>query len=325
MIEISTELLQDLISKYLQKLHVDQEVSHSVARSIVIAHENRHPSHGIQLLTTYENWLKKGILNKTKNIKYVNFTNNVYIYDADKTFGQYVLSSLLKKHLKITDSLGSSMFFVKNMGHLGYIKSVWQGIDLSNYFGFLVSNIEGSKLVIPYGGSTKKLSTMCLSGFCTNDFCFDMTLPSNSENNIKHLLRQNKLLEKPLSLNGTHTLDPKHMYDAENNNPLKSQAGIIFDSHKLFNIGLLIELMCNIFIPSTDKIDRNRFYSNCFVFLIDAKKFNKEVSEDVKAYLSNLKENAVYIANNNKTKNTKVFLHTFEWEILKNLIGESNV
>jgi predicted HAD superfamily phosphohydrolase YqeG len=61
------------------------------------------------------------------------------------------------------------------------------------------------------------------------------------------------------------------------------------------------------------------------VFLIDAKKFNKEVSEDVKAYLSNLKENAVYIANNNKTKNTKVFLHTFEWEILKNLIGESNV
>lgn len=316
---LSTTSLRKLLLHILLKWNIEEEVCIRICNSLLLAHSNGHPSHGIQLLPTYKKWLDKKLLNNKALITNIE-NKNIYIYDAHKTFGHYVLPFIFQKHILLSNETGISSFGINNMGHAGYLKAIWQYIESKNHICILLSNMMGSKLVAPYGSSKKHMSTSCISAYVNDNFCFDMTLASNSENFIKYCYTIGDKLKNPLIINNNLTYDPKELYNNTDQNPLSSDAAIIFDSYKLFNLAILIELICGTLVK-TNRKDISSFYSNIFGIVINTQSINKNFTDDVYSYLNYLESTDTYIPKNTKIKEI-ITLSTVELEILTKLSKE---
>jgi LDH2 family malate/lactate/ureidoglycolate dehydrogenase len=121
-----------------------------------------------------------------------------------------------------------------------------------------------------------------------NIYGFDMTLPSTSENSVHHALMSGNQLSTPLILeNGNSTFNPSDLYVQTQHglNALGSKTAIPFDSHKLFNLAILSELLAGILTDSGTSA-RNQFHSGCFGLMI---KLTDTTKEYIRAYVNWIK------------------------------------
>ena len=137
-------------------------------------------------------------------------------------------------------------FQIENLGHTGYLAGCLREAAVDDHIIILYVNTSGSRLVQPYGGIGKLMSTSVIATMVPGGYIFDMSTTSTSENAARRHLLNNTKLDVDLVLeDGSFTRDPKDLYaeTSHGGNPLLSKTAIRFNDHKLFNLAIITEIL----------------------------------------------------------------------------------
>lgn len=317
-IQYSKSDLEQLLTDIFLKWDVDKNVAGAISRNMVHAHQTGHSTHGLHLLRRYKNWLRAGILSKYALLDQ-NSNGSIVKYDGKKSFGHWSLPEVLKQLSNSPDN-NAKIFTINNLGHTGNIGGCLKEANITDHLIVLWINTSGSRLVNPYNGSKKMMSTSCMAASIPNIYGFDMTLPSTSENSVQYSLMSNDKLSIPLIKdNGNLTYEPADLYimTQYGQDAITSKTGIRFSDHKMFNLGILAEILAGS-ISNSGTSQNNKFHSGCFGFMI---KLDDTIKNDITSYIEWLKsDNNVRMPGDKY--NEIITLLDWEVDILNQFIGE---
>ena len=279
-------LPNELESKFFQifrKWNLSESVSLAMSKNMVWAHQYNHPTHGVLLLDRYKRWLDMNVINRNESIE-LEKNSNFYTFNAKKSFGHWAIPEVLKQ-LEVLDNIVTP-FGIKNLGHAGYIAGCLKYANIQNHLVLLFTNMAGSKVVRPFNGSDKMMSTSCISASIPGLYGFDMTTTSTSENLVRYRMLSNEKLTVPLVLeNNELTYNPADFYGYTPDgypNAALSKTAIVFNDHKMFHLGLLTEILGGIVADSGTSASSS-FHNGCFGLLI---KLNDNQLDRIKKYIN---------------------------------------
>lgn len=281
------DLTEKLTSIFL-RWEVNSDVACSVAKNMAKAHLYGHATHGVQLLPRYHRWLFNfKILNKDPVLEVDSTESPLIKINAHRSFGHWALPTIINKCAKMASPIKA--FQVQRLGHTGYVAECLRQSNVEDHIVLLWINTSGSKLVRPYNGTDKMMSTSVFAALTPGGYVVDMSTTSTAENSVHYNLMSNKELAAGcLALgNGDLTTNPKDLYVETPNglNAMQSEAAILFKDHKMFNLGILAEILAGLYTGSGTS--RNEyFYSGCFGVML---KTNSEFGTKVQSYLNWIK------------------------------------
>lgn len=284
--EKSIETVSLEISRILAQWNVDHEVTGCVARNMVDAHTSGHSTHGVQLLPRYKKWLEMGILTRHAALEQENSPSNLIQFNAHKSFGHWALPAAIKQVAEIDTVVKA--FGIKNLGHTGYVAGCLKECKVDDHVILVWLNTSSSRLVTPYGGKGKLMSSSVIACRIPGGYVLDMTTPVTAENAVHHALNSGRTLDRPLLMeNGSHTHDPTSLYTQTSHglNALVSKTSIPFNDHKMFNLGLVSEILAGLLTRSGTS-QGSSFHSGCFGIMIKA---DSDLAMQVRQYLGWIK------------------------------------
>ncbi len=279
---LSLELELGLI---FSRWKVDQQVAGCVSRNMVAAHLSGHATHGVQLLPRYKKWLDIGILTRDPVLEREG-SGNFIQFDAKKSFGHWALPAAIRTTAGLDPSVKA--FGIKNLGHTGYVAGCLRECQVDDHVILLWLNTSSSRLVVPYGGQGKLMSSSVMACRIPGGYVLDMTTPTTAENAVHHALNSGRELNVPLvAEDGSLTHDPRALYVQTQHGPnaIASKTSIPFRDHKMFNLGLVSEMLAGL-LTGSGTSQGTSFHSGCFGIMVRA---DSDLANRVQQYLGWIK------------------------------------
>ena len=156
--------LVNLVTKIFASSGASSAHASEVAEHLVQANLMGHDSHGVGMIPTYANSLKKGYLDPAANIRVLKNKGAVMLVDGQKGFGQVVGRQATELALERVKDTGIVCLGLRNAHHLGRIGSYGEQCGNAGYASVHFVNVVGHEpQVVPFGGREPRMTT--------NPFC----------------------------------------------------------------------------------------------------------------------------------------------------------
>jgi len=315
---------EDLASKLASiflRWGINATVAESVAKNMANAHRYGHATHGVQLLPRYHRWLHNfKILNKDPVLEVDSSETPLIKINAHRSFGHWALPAIINKCANIPSPIKS--FQIQRLGHTGYVAECLRQSNIDDHIVLLWINTSGSKLVRPYNGTGKMMSTSVFAAMTPGGYVVDMSTTSTAENTVHYnVMSKKELTNGCLALgNGNLTTNPKDLYVETPNglNAMQSDTAILFKDHKMFNLGILAEILAGLYTGSGTSRNES-FYSGCSGIML---KTNSEFGTRVQSYLDWIK-NSPEVRLPGTAITDEIVLQPWEQDILDKFLLES--
>lgn len=275
----TTHSLAQRVQPVISSWGVQHSVAHSVAHNMAAAHAHGHASHGVQLLPRYHRWLTQlRVLNSQPEITVQHDTAaHSTTVDAQRSFGHWALPAALTAAAAAHQ--GAATVSVRRLGHTGYVAQCLRAAQLTQHVVLLWVNTSGSRLVQPWQGQGRWMSSTVQAAWIPGVGVMDLGLAALSENGIHHALLSGQVL-KPGVLRtraGEISTDPHSLYVRTDQglNAAQSSTAILFDSARAYALGLIAECLAGV-ITGSGTGQNSSFYQGAWAVLVPVSTVQQE-------------------------------------------------
>src|ERR1700720_1562189 len=285
MVTIQVQNLINFVADVFSNSESSAEEARRIATYLTTANLTGHDSHGVIRVPVYMRWKKMGSIVPNQTAEVVVDTPSLAVVDGKFGYGQTVAPVAVKLGIEKCKKAGLAAIVWRNAGHIGRAGD-WQEMAAAEG---LVSvhfvNAAGSRLVAPYGGVEKRLST---APYCVgiprqgqDPIVLDFATSIVAEGKVLVASRGGKKLPTGalIDLDGTLSEDPAVLYgpySAEGPRDHTKGTGAIraFGDHKGSGLALICELLGGALTGTGATAPDRRFANGMLAFYIDPKVFD---------------------------------------------------
>jgi len=292
---IQASTLVDLVTKIFESSGASNAHATEVAEHLVQANLKGHDSHGVGMIPTYANSLKKGCLDPVANIQVLKDKGAILLVDGQKGFGQVVGRQATELALERVKDTGIVCLGLRNAHHLGRIGSYGEQCGNAGFASVHFVNVVGHEpQVVPFGGREPRMTT---NPFCCvvprkgkTPIVLDMATSAVALGKVRvaHMKGEQVPPGALVDHEGQATTDPAVMYEEP-----RGALGP-FGLHKGYGLALMCELLggalAGEWTAQPEQPRPGTIINNMLMFVFDpdifdgAQKFEKEV-EAMLAYI----------------------------------------
>mgnify|MGYP003771230401 CR=1 FL=1 len=118
---LNASKLFNFISISLNKMGCNQKEADRIANSLIGANLRGHDSHGVGIIPTYLNNLKKELLIPNTPVTIIKDDGAFLQFDGGKGYGQRVAEEAMKKGITRCKEIGLVVMTLKNAHHIGRV------------------------------------------------------------------------------------------------------------------------------------------------------------------------------------------------------------
>ena len=126
---------------------------------LVMANLTGHDSHGVIRIPRYLQWMRDGTLVPGQTIEIVTECESFAVVDGRHGFGQSVGAQAVELGIAKAKANGVAIVALRNSGHLGRIGDWAEMAVAAGLVSIHFVNVAGSRLVAPFGGAERRMST----------------------------------------------------------------------------------------------------------------------------------------------------------------------
>jgi len=270
---ISSERLRKICTTVLKAAGAPDEIAEQVTDCLVSANLLGVDSHGVFLLPTYLERIKKGWIIPTNKPKVINETPTTAIVDGNHQFGYVVAPKAMEIAIKKAKENGIAVVTIRKVDHIGRLGYYAMMAAKENMIGFIACDAD--PLVAPYGGVDKILGTnpfaIAIPGK-EYPFLLDIATSMRAGGWIKQKLLAGEKLPPGWMINekGEVVLDASEYASG-------AARLVTFGGYKGYGISVAVSLLtgcladigCGLFIDQT----RKRYWNSSLIIVIDIAKF----------------------------------------------------
>ncbi|MCG8484064.1 MAG: Ldh family oxidoreductase [Clostridia bacterium] len=236
--------ISEIVIKALTKVKVKDNIAGIVADAALQADLRGIGSHGIKMIPTYIERIKKGGIDPNAAIEIVQKNDSVYIIDCKGGFGQVAAKAAQDIITKGIGENKSVSVGIKNANHCGMLAYYTENICSNYAVAFMTSNTNPN--TAPLGGAEKILGTnpfsVAFPGVHHN-IVIDMATTAVAKGKIYEYQLNNKPIPQGWAINSQ---------GQSTTNPEEALKGILlpFGGHKGYAISIIIELLSGVMTGS---------------------------------------------------------------------------
>jgi hydroxycarboxylate dehydrogenase B len=151
--------LEALATRIFAALGVPDSDAAWVARLLVRANLRGHDSHGVIRVPQYVGSIRKGDTNPRPAIQVLHETPTTAIVDGDLGLGQVVARRAADVALEKAARQGLAAVGVRRSNHIGRLADYVELAAERGFVGLVWTNAPTAPSVVPYGGTSRRLST----------------------------------------------------------------------------------------------------------------------------------------------------------------------
>ena len=130
-----------------------------IARYLVSANLAGHDSHGVLRIPRYLEWKREGVLVPDRHLAVLADGDAFALVDGCHGFGQTIAPEAVRMGIARAKDHGVAVIALRRSGHLGRVGE-WAEMAASDGLASVhFVNVAGSRLVAPFGGTERRLST----------------------------------------------------------------------------------------------------------------------------------------------------------------------
>jgi ureidoglycolate dehydrogenase (NAD+) len=208
---------EGLLKGYTAKLfeHAGMSAEHAgvVADALVWADLRGVDTHGVSRVGFYLNFIKKGVINMTPNLRVTHDTVALQIMDADASAGAVAMGQAVERAVEKARAVGLGLVLVRATTHTGALGYYTQQLAQQGMIGIAYS--ASIPMMAYHGTRVAGVSTAPLSiaapGELNEPIVLDMASSVVSMGQLKQAKLLNKVLAEGLALDakGNPTTDPQ--------------------------------------------------------------------------------------------------------------------
>lgn len=210
-----------------------------VAKSLVLANQVGHDSHGIIRLTEYSSFVARGMVKPAAEPYIASGSGGVRVIDGAHGWGQVASYFALGVLADLADELGTATISMRNCNHIGRIGEYAEALAARGLSSIICCNTDPS--VAPFGGVDRLLGTNPIAVGIpvrgSHPIVLDFATAASAEGKLRVARATGKSVE------------PNTLIDREGNpsvNPEDFYAGgalIPFGGHKGYGLSVVVELL----------------------------------------------------------------------------------
>ena len=164
MLNIAPDRLRELVTELFVTAGTDTADAVMTADHLVTANQKGHDSHGVVMVPSYVEGIRRGTLNPNAHIEIIRECGSVVLIDGLRGFGQVVGFEATEVGIERAKANGIASIGLRNAHHLGRIGTYGEMCAEAGLVSVHFVNVVGHHpAVVPYGGAEPRLQT--------NPFC----------------------------------------------------------------------------------------------------------------------------------------------------------
>ncbi len=259
--QVPVDHLTAFVSAIFAAAGCDAAEAGRVASGLVDANLAGHDSHGVARVPRYVDWLQSGETEAGRSIEIVTEQGSLAVVDGRYGFGATVGAEAVDLGIAIARRQGSAIVALRHAGHLGRIGQWAERALEAGLISMHFVNVAGSRIVAPFGGVDKCLSTAPIAfAFPVPDgppVVLDFATSAVAEGKVLVASNGGKPLPDGslIQPDGSLTTDPATLYgplDRPGDRNHKNGEGAIrtMGDHKGSGLALMCELLCGALVGS---------------------------------------------------------------------------
>lgn len=284
---VNYKIIREKALKVFQKEGLDKIQSESTIDGLIWTSLRGIESHGINLLEHYVKEIRSGRINTKPSYKITNSSNNLFIMDADDSFGISAAEYACKFLTNKIEEKGVVCIFVINSSHCGALSNAVRNISDLGFVGLGMTHAT-AKMKTPNNNSAfVGNNPICLMvNGIENNFCFDSANSTTSFNEIRRNI----------------AIDNKVPYGSgfdQKGNLTTVASDILFlnpiGDYKGLGLSMIVDLFCGVFtgMPSGinvssmfgEKLSHKRKLGHFFMAFNTKKFYAENVALQVEKYI----------------------------------------
>jgi hydroxycarboxylate dehydrogenase B len=156
---IRSDELERLVRDIFHADGCSAQESASIARYLVNANLAGHDSHGVLRTPRYLEWKREGVLVPGQHLAVLADGDTFALVDGCHGFGQTVAPEAVRLGIAKATEHGVAVIALRRSGHLGRVGEWAEMAAAEGLASVHFVNVAGSRLVAPFGGTERRLST----------------------------------------------------------------------------------------------------------------------------------------------------------------------
>jgi uncharacterized oxidoreductase len=273
--KIKAEDMTCLTAAIFRAHGVSASVARTVADSLVLANLTGHDSHGVQRVTQYLDWIRRGWIQPRGKLTVVRDKPNLLLVDGGFQFGQVIGRKATRMAMRKAKRGGFCLLSIRRSAHLGRMGEFAEIAAEDGFLFFSLTNTHGGGInVAPHGGREARLSANPVAAGAPwpghAPLIMDMATAAIAEGKISVAKAKGERLPPDSVINsrGETTTDPADYYT----NP--PGALLPFAGHKGFALSVFCELFAGALSGAgCSKLGVDRVANAMLALLLDPRAF----------------------------------------------------
>ena len=292
--DVPSEQLRTIGSRLLQAAGASEDEGATVARHLVGANLAGHDSHGIILVPTYIERIRRDHIVPGSRIEVVRETPNTTVVDGHWGFGYVVSEWAMELTISKAKTRGVAAATVFRQSHVGRLADYPIMAANAGLIGLMTADSgRSNKTVVPFGGRLRRLGTnpicMAMPSNLPGPLFIDMATSAVAGGKINVAVAREASIPEGwiVDKDGAPTTDPSDLADGGAQLPLGASEG-----HKGYGLSVMVEILSGILTGLGFGLDPSgRHNDGCFIAAFDVnafrplEEFKREVTEFAR-YLS---------------------------------------
>ena len=268
----TADQLKNFGIEIFKALGATEEEARIVSEFLVRSNLAGHDSHGVIRITQYVSEIEKGRIIPRAAIEVIRETPSSALLNGNWGFGQVIGFKAMKMAIEKAKTNTVSVVCVYNCNHVGRLTDYTIMAAENRMIG--IAMVNANKIVAPYGGMERMLSTGPLSYAFPTDkeipFVLDIATSVCAEGKIRVSLHTAEKLphEWIIDKNGKPSSNPSDLYEGGAILPFGGEVG-----YKGFGIGLAVDVLAGILARSGPAYLKDKRGNGVFMEAINIESF----------------------------------------------------
>jgi len=266
------EELRMISFKIFKAAGATNEEAQLVSELLVKANLAGQDSHGVMRIPSYIRGIQRGELILGAEAEVVRETSFSALLNGNWGFGQVIGKKAMETAIEKAKRHTVSVVCAFNCNHVGRLSDYTMMAVKEDMIG--IAAVNSNKIVAPYGGKERMLSTGPISyAFPTGKealFILDISTSISAEGRVRVKLHKGEKLPHGwiINKNGNPSNDPKDLYEGGALLPIGGDAG-----YKGFGLGLAIDILSGILSRAGCAYEENKRGNGVFMEAINIESF----------------------------------------------------
>lgn len=265
-----------------------------IAERLVISNLTGHDSHGVIRIPRYMGWVRDGTIQPGQKVDFLRDNGSTAVLTHHRGYGQTGANAAVKVAIERAREFQIAAVGVTDLTHIGRLADYAEMAAEEGMIAMIFTATGGfSKLVAPYGGATRRMSTNPIAvGFPSDreyPLVFDMATSAYAEGKFRVFMEGGVQTPEGVLLNpdGKPSTDPNDLYAGGAIRPLGGDQG-----YKGYLLNFLVEVLGGLltgggFVGN----EENPPFNNCTMFIV----LNVATFRELPAFKSEMEQFIAYL------------------------------